>query len=208
MRSIVGALIVIAALAGSSKAEEIYRWKDPLGGLHFANVPTPGHGSILLDESGSAEGSDGSQVSDSSASGGSEASEADVAVDENGQPVETVIRKKKLSPDELDSYSTDVSIKRSQLERELKGTESRLRDIDGRLAMLQRARLKNSRGSAATGGVAANAADVLSPEEQSLVEEREDLAQQAADMRSGAVHLRQEVEARLGSVPSWWTDLR
>jgi len=41
MRSVVGALIVMAALAGSSTAEDIYRWKDPAGRLHFENVPTP-----------------------------------------------------------------------------------------------------------------------------------------------------------------------
>jgi hypothetical protein len=130
-------------------------------------------------------------------------------MDEDGEPIEgAAAKKKKLSPDELDSYSTDVSIRRSQLERELRGAESRLREIDGRLATLERARLKNSQGSAATGGVAAHAYDVLSPEEQALAEEREELAQRTVEVRNDAAHLRQEVEARLGTVPSWWTDLR
>ena len=202
MRSVVGALIVMVALARSSTAEEIYRWKDPLGGLHFENVPSPGR-SVLREFDGS-EAADGSQAPD-----GSETPSADVAVDESGQPVEAQAEKKKrLAPDEVDSYSTDVSMRRSRLERELRGAESRLREIDGRLAMLERARLKNSRGSEATGGVAAHAHDVLSPEEATLVEERDELAQRAVEVRNDAAHLRQEVEARLGTVPSWWTDLR
>ena len=197
MRSVVGAFFVIATLAGSSAAEEIYRWSDSLGGLHFQNVPSAGR-SIPREEADS-----------SAASEGSGAHRGDVAVDENGQLVEGAAEKrKKLSPEEATTYSTDVSIRRSRLERELRGAEGRLREIDGRLTALERARLKNSRGSEATGGVAAFAHDVLSPEEETLVEERDELAQRTVDVRNDAAVLRQEVEARLGTVPAWWTDLR
>jgi len=213
MRWVVGALVVIAALAGSSSAEEIYRWKDPLGGLHFENVPTPARGSVLRDGFDPSETPDASGVSD--AAGTSDTSSdvsgapADVALGENGEPLDDATpKKKKLTPDEADTFSTDVSMRRSRLERELRGTESRLHEIDGRLAMLERARLKNSRGSEATGGVAALAQDVLSPEEAVLVEERDELAQRAVVVRNDAAHLRQEVEARLGTIPAWWTDLR
>lgn len=197
MRSVVGALFVIATLAGSSAAEEIYRWSDPLGGLHFQNVPSADR-SILREEADS-----------SAASEGSGAHSGDAATDENGQLVEGAAeRKRKLSPEEATTYSTDVSIRRSRLERELRGAEGRLREIDGRLTALERARLKNSRGSEATGGVATFAYDVLSPEEETLVEERDELAQRTVDVRNDAAVLRQEVEARLGTVPAWWTDLR
>ena len=194
MRSVVGALIVIAALAGSSTAEDIYRWKDPQGGLHFENVPTPRAVPF------------GYQVEVES---GPDAGTVDTGalLDDDGNPIEGA-KKARLAPDEEAGFSTEVSTRRSQLERELKGTESRLKAIDGRLATLQQARLKNVRGSAATGGVGAPAQNVLSPEEESLVEEREQLAQRADEVRNDAVELRQEVEARLGTVPSWWTDLR
>jgi uncharacterized coiled-coil DUF342 family protein len=117
-------------------------------------------------------------------------------------------KRKKLTPEQEEDFSTEVSMRRATLEKELRGTEKRLRDVDGRLATLQRARLKNVNGSAATGGVGAPAYNVLSPEEEALVEERDELAQRAVEVRNDAVHLRQEVEDRLGSVPAWWTDLR
>lgn len=193
MRSIVGVLVVIVVLAGTSTAEDIYRWKDPTGGLHFQNVPTPGQRSVLLDDSGSA----GSESSDTTG----------VAMSDGGETGETP-KRKKLTPEQEEDFSTEVSMRRATLEKELRGTEKRLRDVDGRLATLQRARLKNVNGSAATGGVGAPAYNVLSPEEEALVEERDELAQRAVEVRNDAVHLRQEVEDRLGSVPAWWTDLR
>lgn len=200
MRSVVGALIVIAALAGSSAAEEIYRWKDSAGGWHFENVPTPNltTGGMQQHE-GSGSGSE--------ATAAAETPPADVLYDDDGNPIETAPARKRLAPDEVARYSTDVSNRRSQLERELKSTQSQLKSIDGRLATLERARTKNAGGSAATGGVGAPA-NVLSPEEEELVEERDELAQHAVGLRNDAAQLRQEVEARLGSVPPWWTDLR
>ena len=193
MRSVPGALLMVVALTGSSMAEEMYRWKDPAGGLHFENVPQPADRARRQEEPG-------------------EAPRADIAVQENGEPVEAVLEdpgetKKKMTADETAAFSIEISTRRSRLERELRGTESRLREIDGRLANLERARTKNTRGSEATGGVAAPA-HILSPEEEALVEERDELAQHVVEVRNDAAELRQEVEARLGAVPAWWTDLR
>jgi hypothetical protein len=198
MRSVVGALIVIVAFAGSSAAEDIYRWKDSAGGWHFENVPTPNP---------TTGGMQQREGSGSETTAAAETPPADVLYDDNGNPIETAPAKKRLAPDEVAQYSSDVSNRRSQLERELKSTERQLKSIDGRLATLEQARTKNARGSAATGGVGAPA-HVLSPEEEELVEERDELAQHAVGLRNDAAQLRQEVEARLGSVPPWWTDLR
>ncbi len=194
MRSVPGALLMVVTLAGSSVGEEVYRWKDPAGGLHFESVPQPAERPRRQEEAG-------------------EAPRADVAVHANGEPVEAILEdasaetKKKMTADEAAAFSTEISGRRSRLERELRGTESRLRQIDGQLATLERARTRNARGSEATGGVAAPA-HILSPEEETLVEERDELAQHAVEVRNDAAELRQEVEARLGTVPAWWTDLR
>ena len=194
MRSVAGALLMVVALVGSSVADEMYRWKDPAGGLHFENVPEPAERTRRREE-------------------GVEAPAADIAVGENGEPVEAALEdpasetKKKPTADETAAFSTEISTQRSRLERDLRGTETRLREIDGRLANLERARTRNARGSEATGGVAAPA-DILSPEEESLVKERDELAQHVVEVRNDAALLRQEVEARLGTVPAWWTDLR
>jgi hypothetical protein len=200
MRSVVGALIVIAALAGSSTAEEIYRWTDSAGTLHFANAPTPGAPRAGVQQLEGSEGSEGSAPT--------AAPPAEVAYDADGNPTAAAPAAQLVPPDQVADYSTDVSIRRSQLERELKSTESRLKAVDSRLDTLAKARLRNTRGSAATGGVGAPAEDVLSPEEEELVEERDELAQHAVELRNDVAKLRQEVEARLGSVPSWWTDPR
>jgi len=188
MRSVAGALVVIVTLVGAVRAEEIYRWKDAEGRLHFENVPTPGERQAPAPVA--VEAAPGEEAS------GSDAASAPMAAPAG-----------ETAKAEDPGYSTAVSTERSRLERELRGTESRLRDIDGRLATLEQARMKNAKGSAATGGVAAPA-DGLSPEEETLVSEREELAQRAVEVRNDAAKLRQEVEARLGTVPAWWTDLR
>lgn len=191
MRSVAGALLMVVTLAGSSLAEEMYRWKDASGGLHFENVPQPG-------ERRRHEEAVESPTGDVAA----EESGADPSLeDPDAEP------RKKMTADETSAFSTEISAKRSQLERELRGTESRLRQIDGQLANLERVRTKNTRGSEATGGVAAPG-NIPSPEEEALVEERDELAQHAVDVRNDAAELRQEVEARLGTVPAWWTDIR
>jgi hypothetical protein len=198
MRSVCGALLMVMALTGSSLADEMYRWKDSSGGLHFETVPAPGERRRRED---AAEVPTGDIVADQ---GGEP---VDPSLYDSGDSGDEVKKKKKMTAGEQEALSTDISVRRSQLERELRGTESRIRQIDGQLATLARARTKNTRGSEATGGVAAPA-HILSPEEESLVDERDELAQHAVDVRNDAAELRQEVEARLGSVPAWWTDIR
>ena len=195
MRSVCSALLMVVALTGSTLADEMYRWKDSSGGLHFENVPDPGERRRRYDAA--------------------EVPTGDIVADHGGEPVDPsrydsgdeVKTRKKMTADEQETFSTEISSRRSQLERDLRGTESRIRQIDGQLATLARARTKNARGSEATGGVAAPA-NILSPEEESLVDERDELAQHAVDVRNDAAELRQEVEARLGTVPAWWTDIR
>jgi len=194
MRSVCSALLMVVALAGSTLADEMYRWKDSSGGLHFENVPAPGERRRREEDAGVPTG--------------------DIVADQGGEPVDPslydsgdVVKPKKMTAAEQDTFSTEISVRRSQLERELRGAESRIRQIDGQLATLARARTKNTRGSEATGGVAAPA-NILSPEEESLVDERDAVAQHAVDVRNDAAELRQEVETRLGTVPAWWTDIR
>jgi len=112
------------------------------------------------------------------------------------------------SREETDEFSTDASLRRQALERDLRGSERRLRDLDARLAELGRARMRNAAGSEATGGVRAPAAEVRSEEENVLGAEREQVAQHVADVRGAYAKLRDEVTARLGGTPGWWIDLR
>ncbi|TMB41660.1 MAG: DUF4124 domain-containing protein [Deltaproteobacteria bacterium] len=110
--------------------------------------------------------------------------------------------------EDAENFSTGASLRRQALERDLRTSERRLRDLDARLAALARARTRNAGGSEATGGVRAVAADVRSEEEQRLAAEREQVAQHVADARAAYAKLREEVAARLGGTPSWWIELR
>jgi len=109
---------------------------------------------------------------------------------------------------DADAYSTSASLRRNALERDLRATEKKIRDIDAKLASLARARGQHAKGSAATGGVGTVAVDVRSEEEKALEAEREPLAQHAVEVRNEAARLRQEVTARLGATPPWWIDIR
>ena len=106
------------------------------------------------------------------------------------------------------AFSAQASLRRNALERDLRATDRRLRELDGRLASLARARGQNAAGSAATGGVGTGALDVRSDEEKTLATEREQLAQHATEVRADAARLRDEVTTRLGTTPAWWIDVR
>jgi len=106
-----------------------------------------------------------------------------------------------------DDFSTSASLRRQALERDLRASDHRLRDLDAQLATLARARMRNAGGSEATGGVRAPATDVRSDEEKALSAERDGVAQHVAEARGAYAKLREEVAARLGGTPSWWIEL-
>jgi hypothetical protein len=160
----------MVALAGVGRAEEIYRWTDAAGGVHYSNMPTVGAHRVHA----------------------SPETAADAAT----------------SADDEAAFSTATSLRRNALQRDLRATDTRLRAIDRRLATLARARGRLAAGSPATGGVGTLAAQVESEEEHALKGEREQLAQHADELRSAASKLREEVSARFGSTPAWWTDVR
>src|SRR5689334_822229 len=109
---------------------------------------------------------------------------------------------------DADAYSASASLRRNALERDLRATEKRVRDLDAQLTKLARARGERSDAAKATSGVGTNL-DVRSEEEKALVTEKEQLAQHAVQVRSDAAQLRQEVTQHTGgATPDWWVDIR
>jgi len=162
-------MAVLIALVSPAAANDIYKWTDPSGTVHYGSMP----------------GGDAGPAKADSGDAGTAA------------PAE-----------DADTFSADISLKRNALERDLRTTEKRMREIDSKLATLARARGERAQGSAATGGVGANPA-LRSEEEKALAEEREQLAQHAAEVRNDAVRLRDEATARAGGTPPpWWVDVR
>jgi len=172
----VGLLVLGMALAVPAGADDIYRWTDAAGGVHYANAPVAHHQGTERDAVAPAE-------------------ETSYTAPAGGAPADG-------------NFSADVSLRRNALERDLRATERRLRELDTRLATLARARARNANGSAATGGLRPPGADLPSEEEKTLTEEREQLAQHAIEVKGEAVKLRDEVTARLGETPAWWVDVR
>jgi uncharacterized protein DUF4124 len=173
-------VVVVLALAAAARGDEIYRWTDDSGHVHYSNSSAPDSGATRVPSAPQA-----------------------------GRPErETTNEPGENAPGDPETFSAGVSLRRNALERDLRATERRLREIDTRLATLARARQQNAAGSSATGGVGANL-DLRSEEEKSLAAEREQLAQHAAEVKSDGARLRQEVTARSGgTTPDWWIDLR
>ena len=194
MRMIGPWTLAFLALATPGWSGDIYRWTDGAGNVHYSNM--------------SAEGDDAAAVArDAPVAPPEEEASAslDGATDEAAGGT--------VAPADPGAFSTNASLRRSALERDLGATQRRLHEVDARLAALARARGQHAQGSAATGGVATPTAapegiDLRSEEERTLATEREQLVQHADQVRSDAAKLREEVTARLGATPPWWIDLR
>jgi Domain of unknown function (DUF4124) len=181
-------VVALLPLAPPVRANEIYRWTDRAGGVHFSNTPTVG-----------------AEPADSEAAAEPDAPASDVhgeAVTDTPPPEETT------PSDEDRAYFATASLKRNALERELRATDKQLRALDERLAAMARARTRNQAGSAATGGVGTSAGAIRSDEERLLAAEREQIEKRAKELRTEGSRLRDEVTARVGSTPTWWIDVR
>ena len=177
-----GFLMGLVALVAPAWSQDMYRWTDGAGTVHYSNTSS-GNAHATRIPSVASPASEERPASGDVASAG--------------------------SAGDAEAFSADASLRRNALERDVRATERRLGELDARLAAFARARGQNARGSAATGGVGTNAVDVRSEEERALADERERVAQHAAEVRNEAAQLRQEVLARFGgTAPPWWIDVR
>jgi hypothetical protein len=181
--------LALLAWAVPGWSDDIYRWTDGSGAVHFSNTPV-GVG-----------GGDPEKVTiEGHASFGQR-------TESNAEDAPASDARNERAPD-ADRFSTQASLRRRGLERNLRTANQRLHDIDARLAELAEARTRHSAGLAITGGLGTNAGNYLSDEEKQLTEERKQLAAQTEDMRADGKKLRDEVVSREGEAPSWWRDVR
>jgi hypothetical protein len=184
----VGMVALVLAGVSTVLADDVFRWRDGGGQMHFSNVPSPGSEAMEM------EADDPGPVGTASA--------IQPGMGEPGMDGGAV------GGDGDSAFSTSASLRRQQLERDLRDTKRRLRALDGQIASLARVRTQNAAGSAATGGVHANATEVRADEEKSLDEEREKLKAHETEVRGAYDALRDEVASRLGGVPDWWIEVR
>lgn len=199
MRMLGCAALAVFAMVTLGRSEEIQRWTDAEGHVHYMNLPG-GHGGGGGDADIVEPGGQPTDVATHTEPGGD-------AEDPRNAAIPPPAPSANGANDAQDAYSTQASLRRSTLERDLRTTEKRIKEIDDQLAGLEKVRGKNAAGSVATGGVRASM-EVRSPEEAQLAEEREKLDKHATDVRTDYAKLREEVTARLGSTPAWWIDVR
>jgi hypothetical protein len=188
----------LAALAAPGWAEEIQRWTDAKGGLHFTNTPSFAPADDIRP---SAQG-DMPVASHPIEPGGD--AEAVPGIPQEPHPQEP---QNTAADQDTAQFSTQASLRRTALERDLRDTQRQLKEIDDRLDELARARARHVQGSVSTGGVGTNP-NVVSEEEHDLTKAREALADHASKVRNEGAQLRAELSTRVGSTPAWWTDVR
>jgi hypothetical protein len=172
MRRTGSILVVAGAVIGAmtalpAQADEVYSWKDRGGTLHYSNVPT-----------------------------------------ENAAPTDLHIPTASfttsddpnagLGPGEIDEIAAETGITPGiestvdglQNQKQLKSINQRLANIDRELNDLAQARTSHAGGTPETGGLGTNAAAYLSPEEEALGAEREQLVKQAEQLRSDDTGIR------------------
>jgi hypothetical protein len=168
--------LVAVALAAPARAEslddDIYRWTDHAGRLHYSNTRV---GPASDDIGGAVEG---------------------VSPEGSGEATGEVTASQVPSTPEDTAFANSASLRRNALERDLRTTERRLREVDEELAGIARDRAAPPSGPP------------LPNQGFQLAAEREQLAKRANSLRGDYQKLREEVTTRLGGTPVWWIDLR
>jgi hypothetical protein len=176
---------VLALIATTCSATDFYRWVDKRGGVHYSNAPsevpvgTPATRVTVEEESASS----GASRRRAGTEAGGEAEEDVGARDVEARvpPPSGVAGKKSRQP-----TSAEVSLARYDLRRELADAEAQAADIDRKLSELAEVRMKHAnQPNPSVGGLrAVGAADVRSPEEETLEETRKGLSKQIEDIRA------------------------
>src|SRR5207247_7196263 len=102
--------LALRALSARGWSSDIYRWTDGAGNVHYSNMD--------------AEGDDAAAVAHEPAAPSAEEVPADLTDD---------TAERTAARGDSDTFSADVSLRRTALERDLRATAGRLHEIDARL---------------------------------------------------------------------------
>lgn len=184
-RRIAAVLPLLGFFVGKSGAEEIRRWTDSSGRVHFSNV-------------GPAEATEPPQPPPSI---------------EPAPESEPQFREPEESSDPYgsltdDQFSALVTRKREALRRELRDLRMRARAIDSEVEELRRARERAFREyGQKLQGVNRAPESKPSEREQELLEEKEKLRERARAIRKEFEEISDSARRRYGSLPGWWLPL-
>jgi hypothetical protein len=177
------ATLALVVAATGAHADDIYRWTDRGGSVHYSNTPSNAPAATTRESA--------SERSSREPAASAPDRKADAAGGED-----------------TDAFFASASLRRNALERDFRATRKEIDGIDAKLGTLKRAREQHAQGSAATGGVGANL-QVQSEEERALAARREDLTKHATEIQTEAGQLRTDVTTHAGgTTPAWWIDVR
>jgi hypothetical protein len=162
-----GSILIMAGLISGPmaalpvRADEVYSWKDRGGTLHYSNVPTENAAPTDLHIPTA------SFTTNDDPNAGLGSGDVDAIAAETG-----------ITP------QTEATVELLENNKQLKQINQRLANIDQQMDELAQARTSHAGGTPETGGLGSNAAAYLSPEEEALGAEREQLVKQAEQLRS------------------------
>ena len=172
--SLLMVLAVVLATGGRARAgdDEVFRWTDPGGHMHFSNVPSPGS------EATGIVSNEALPVTPPTPPG--RPADTTHAAAQDGSTAG--------SPDGEESAHT--AVERQDLERQIKDAERQLHALDARLGDLAAVRTRFAKGTPVGGGLPSNASGVLSDEEKTLAQQRDSLQANVTRMRTdiGKLH--------------------
>ncbi|HJQ84897.1 MAG TPA: DUF4124 domain-containing protein [Candidatus Binatia bacterium] len=195
----VGSMVAVLALAVPVLADDVFRWTDAAGRIHYSNSPSGASDATAVISGGFLVPREPEPPPPPLDAGEAASTDGDADDEESA---------KAAPAGDPDTLSAAASLRRNGLERDLRATDKRIADIDRRLGGLARTRGDRAASARVTTGIGTNL-DVRSDEERALGTERDQLAQHAAEVRNEAANLRAEVTKRAGgTTPDWWVDLR
>ena len=208
MRMVGRIALASVALVAPAWSQDVYRWQDSSGQVHYSDTSAGSPGTARLSDQPLPYDATPPDAETADAPAPARGAAADAPPADDGLDAGQRAPSGPVPEDQVAGVSTNASLRRNELERDLRTTEKRIDAINSQLRALAAQRTRFAGGMDATGGVRTSAADVRSEEEKALEAERQELSQHAVEIRSAAVKLREETKTQLGSTPDWWVDVR
>src|SRR5262249_46572064 len=132
--------LATVTLAAPAWSQEVYRWQDDAGQVHYSNTPAAApDGAPVPDDPmrfrGATPEPAAPEATDAALQPRDDAAAAAPDEDPLGA-VEDPTAPKLVTEDEAPGVSTDASLRRNDLERDLRATQKRIAQIDGQLHTL------------------------------------------------------------------------
>lgn len=194
-RLLISTVLLAALSAAAANAQQVYRWTDEQGRVHYSNVGPSG------------EATDASSSPAQSAPATEESRPAPPSGSEERRSAgkkEEETRYSKLSGDE---FSARATRERLSLKRDLADQKRRVGEIDGELADLRNKRDEVLADAAQRLQGVSRPEFYVSPREEELQKGRKEAEERMKEIRDRYAELKKEAEKRHGGLPQWWLPL-